>query len=151
MKSIRVVMADTAAVPFDAGTFGSRTTPTMASQLRRAAAAAREELLALAAEQGKVEKDSFTVTDGKTSGPDGTPPFTFGQLTKGQKVMKVIPAGVATPAANKWTVAGTSVPKVDGRAFVTGSHQYASDVRRKGILFGKVLRPRTARSWRRPM
>src|SRR6185369_4640113 len=59
----------------------------------------------------------------------------------GQKVMKVIPATIATAAANKWTVAGTSVPKVDGRAFVTGSHQYASDVRRKGMLLGKVLRP----------
>src|SRR5438876_5031067 len=42
VKSIRVVMADTAVVPFDAGTFGSQTTPRMASQLRRAAAAARE-------------------------------------------------------------------------------------------------------------
>jgi isoquinoline 1-oxidoreductase len=38
-------------------------------------------------------------------------------------------------------VAGTSVPKVDGRAFVTGAHQYASDVRRPGMRFGKVLRP----------
>ena len=37
--------------PFDAGTFGSRTTPAMAPQLRRAAAAARELLLDLAAEQ----------------------------------------------------------------------------------------------------
>jgi nicotinate dehydrogenase subunit B len=141
VKSIRAVMADTSAVPFDAGTFGSRTTPTMASQLRRAAAAAREELVSLAAEQGKVEKGSLTVADGKVTGPDGKPSFTFGQLTKGQKVMKVIPAGVATAAANKWAVAGTSVPKVDGRAFVTGTHQYASDVRRPGMLFGKVLRP----------
>ena len=141
VKAIRVVMADTSMVPFDAGTFGSRTTPTMASQLRRAAAAAREELVALAAEQGKVEKGVLTVADGKIAGPDGKPSFTFGQLTKGQKVMKVIPATVATAAANKWTVAGTSVPKVDGRAFVTGKHEYASDVRRKGMLFGKVLRP----------
>src|ERR1700722_15651213 len=38
LKSVRMVMADTAKVPFDAGTFGSRTTPTMASQLRLAAA-----------------------------------------------------------------------------------------------------------------
>ena len=141
VKLIRVVMADTAAVPFDMGTFGSRTTPTMAGQLRRAAAAARGVLLDMAAEQGKVEKDKLAVADGKITGPDGKPAFTFGQLTKGQKVMKLIPEGVATTAANKWTIAGTSVPKVDGRAFVTGAHQYASDIRRKGMLFGKVLRP----------
>ena len=140
VKAVKVVMADTAAVPFDAGTFGSRTTPTMASQLRRAAAAAREELLTLAAEQGKVEKAALAVGEGKVTGPEGKPSFTFGQLTRGQKVMKVITAGVSTAPADKWTVAGTSVPKVDGRAFVTGSHQYASDVRREGMLFGKVLR-----------
>ncbi|HEV3255406.1 MAG TPA: molybdopterin cofactor-binding domain-containing protein, partial [Gemmataceae bacterium] len=39
---IRLVMADTAQTPFDMGTFGSRTTPDMAAQLRRVAAAARE-------------------------------------------------------------------------------------------------------------
>src|SRR5207253_1834722 len=37
---LRLVMADTDQVPFDAGTFGSQTTPQMAPQLRRAAAAA---------------------------------------------------------------------------------------------------------------
>ena len=46
LKSIRVVMADTALVPFDAGTFGSRTTPAMAQPApprrgRRARGAAR--------------------------------------------------------------------------------------------------------------
>src|SRR5262245_8952213 len=141
VKSIRMVMADTAMVPFDQGTFGSQTTPRMMPQLRRAAAAAREELLTLAAEQAKVERDKLTVADGKITGPDGKPSFTFGQLTKGQKVMKVIPMTVATAPPKAWTITGTSVPKVDGRAFVTGSHQYASDIRRKGMLFGKVLRP----------
>src|ERR1035441_6516295 len=50
----RLVMADTALVPYDMGTFGSRTTPTMASQIRRAAATAREALLDLAAEKWNV-------------------------------------------------------------------------------------------------
>ena len=42
IESVRLVMGDTALCPFDAGTFGSRTTPAMAPQLRKAAAAARE-------------------------------------------------------------------------------------------------------------
>src|SRR5260370_15963063 len=53
--AIQLVMADTDLTPFDMGTFGSRTTPTMAPQLRKAAAAAREMLIAMAAEQLKVE------------------------------------------------------------------------------------------------
>jgi isoquinoline 1-oxidoreductase len=138
---IRMVMADTARTPFDMGTFGSRTTPTMAVQLRRVAAAAREALLDLAVEQSKVERTALSVTDGKVVGPDGKPSFDFGELTKGKKLMKVIGEKVPITPAEKWTVAGTSVPKVDGRAIVTGGHHYASDVKRPGMLFGKVLRP----------
>ncbi len=136
---IQMVMADTQRVPFDNGTSGSQTTPMMASQLRRVAAAAREKLIDLAAEQTKTERDKFTVTDGKVVGP--TQSFTFGQLTQGKKMMQVVAANTSATPAKKWTVAGTPVPKVDGRAFVTGTHEYASDVRRPGMLYGKILRP----------
>jgi nicotinate dehydrogenase subunit B len=140
LARVKVVMADTALVPFDAGTFGSRTTPAMASQLRRTAAAAREALIDLAADKGKVERASLTVADGKVAGPSGKPTFTFGELTRGEKLMKVIGAAPPTAKPEKWTIAGTSAAKVDGRSFVTGTHQYASDIRRPGMLFGKVLR-----------
>jgi nicotinate dehydrogenase subunit B len=138
---INLVMADTQLVPFDGGTAGSQTTPRMAPQLRRVAAAARELLLDLAAEEGKVERTSLTVADGKVVGPQGNPSFDFGTLTKGKKLVKLIDEKAPTTPADKWTVAGTPVAKVDGRAFVTGSHRYASDVKRPGMLFGKVLRP----------
>jgi isoquinoline 1-oxidoreductase len=138
---IRLEMADTALVPFDMGTFGSMTTPQMASQLRRVGATAREALIDLAAEQGKADRGSLSVKDGKVVGPDGKPSFAFGDLTKGQKLMKVVGDDAPVTPADKWAVAGTSVAKVDGRAFVTGGHRYASDVTRPGMLFGKVLRP----------
>jgi isoquinoline 1-oxidoreductase len=138
---VRLVMADTQLTPFDGGTAGSRTTPAMASQLRRVAAAARELLLDLAVEQVKAERGSLIVSDGKVVSPQGKRSIDFGQLTQGKKLMKVIGDEVPTTPAEKWKVAGTSVSKVDGRAFVTGAHQYASDVKRPGMLFGKVLRP----------
>jgi isoquinoline 1-oxidoreductase len=141
LKSVRMVMADTDMVPFDGGTAGSRTTPSMAPQLRRAAAAAREELIQLAATKSGVEVKALTVADGKVTGKDGKPSFTFGELTKGQKLMKVIGESSPTAKPDEWKVAGTSAPKVDGRSFVTGTHDYASDIRRPGMLFGKVLRP----------
>jgi nicotinate dehydrogenase subunit B len=138
---IRLIMADTQLVPFDGGTAGSQTTPMMASQLRRVGAAARELLLDLAAEESKVERASLTAANGKIDGPDGKPSFEFGKLTGGKKLVKVIGDRTSTTPPEKWTTAGTSVPKVDGRDFVTGKHQYASDVKRPGMLFGKVLRP----------
>jgi len=145
ITKVKMVMADTGLVPPDAGTFGSRTTPAMAAQLRRAAAAARDALVELAAKQSGVERTNLKVVDGKITGPDGKPSLTFGELTKGQKIMKVI-GDAPTTKADQWTVAGTSAAKVDGRAFVTGTHQYASDIRREGMLFGKVLRAPMLRS-----
>jgi isoquinoline 1-oxidoreductase len=139
-SQIKLVMADTGLVPFDGGTAGSRTTPAMGAQLRRVGAAARELLLDMAAEEAKVERKTLTVKDGKITG-EGTKPVTFGELTKGKKLMKVIGDRAPVTPAAEWKVAGTSVPKVNGRDIVTGAHKYSSDVKRPGMLFGKVLRP----------
>jgi isoquinoline 1-oxidoreductase len=138
---VSLVMADTALTPYDFGTAGSRTTPAMAPQLRRAAAAARELLLDLAAERAKVDRRTLQVGDGKVVGADGKPSFDFGQLTEGKKLVKVIADNVPITPAADWSLAGTSASKVDGRSFVTGKHVYASDVKRPGLLHGKVLRP----------
>jgi nicotinate dehydrogenase subunit B len=138
---VRMVMADTAKVPYDFGTAGSQTTPMMASQLRKVAAAARSVLLDLAAEQAKVERGTLTIKNGKVEGPEAKPSFAFGDLTKGKKLVKMIGKDAAATPPEKWTVEGKSVPKVDGRSFVTGTHQYASDVKRPEMLFGKILRP----------
>src|SRR5690242_4787434 len=49
VDSISMVMGDTDLTPWDAGTFGSRTTPTMGPQLRNVAATARQTLVDTAA------------------------------------------------------------------------------------------------------
>ena len=64
VASIRMVMGDTDLCPFDMGTFGSRTTPYMAPQLRAAAATAREELIDLAAKRWNVSRDGLTAENG---------------------------------------------------------------------------------------
>jgi isoquinoline 1-oxidoreductase len=122
--SIALVMADTAKTPFDMGTFGSRTTPTMNAQLRKVAAAAR----AVLADRAKAR--------GKTLSP-----AIFGELVKGSPLVATVTNTVAPKPATAWTVAGTKVPKVDGRDFVTGKHRYTTDLTRDGMLHAKVVRP----------
>ncbi len=141
LSTIRVLLADTDLVPFDMGTFGSNSTPGMAPQIARAAAAARELLVDLANEQFKAERNSLVVADGKVTDPAANKSLTFGELTKGQKLTKTVTAEARPTPPAQWAVLGTSAPKVDGRAIVTGRHQYASDVQRPNMLFGKVLRP----------
>jgi nicotinate dehydrogenase subunit B len=141
ISSIRLTMGDTDLTPFDMGTFGSRTTPTMAPQLRKAAAAAREVLIDLAAEEWKVDRASLAVKDGKVINAQSKQSLDFGKLTKGQKLLKVISENAPTTPANQWKITGKSVAKVDGRDFVTGKHRYTSDTKPPDMLFGKVVRP----------
>jgi len=141
ISSIRMTMGDTDLTPFDMGTFGSRTTPTMAPVLRKAAAAAREALIDLAAAEWKVDRASLAVKDGKVIGARSKQSLDFGKLTKGQKLLKVISENAPITPVDQWTIAGKSVAKVDGRGFVTGKHRFTSDTRIPDMLFGRVVRP----------
>ncbi|HEY1216486.1 MAG TPA: molybdopterin cofactor-binding domain-containing protein, partial [Bryobacteraceae bacterium] len=62
--TVELVMGDTARTPWDAGTFGSRTTPTMAPELRKMASTAREILIDTAANEWGVNRTDLTVTSG---------------------------------------------------------------------------------------
>lgn len=116
MSAIEMVMGDTDRTPFDMGTFGSMTTPTMIPQLRKAAAAARKLMPA-----GEWKSLDFSRIDEA---------FANG----------VASAGVMKPTA-QWTVLGTSAHKVHGRDIVTGKHKYTSDIKLPEMLYGRILRP----------
>ncbi len=141
MSQVRMVMGDTDLVPWDMGTFGSRTTPTMGPQLRSVAATARELLLDMAAERWKAPREKLAAESGRITDPASRRSVAYGELTRGQKLVKVVSGDPALTAAKDWKVAGTPVRKVDGRDFVTGRHEYTSDLVRPGMMHGKVLRP----------
>ena len=141
IATVRLVMGDTDLTPFDMGTFGSRTTPTMAPQLRKAAAAAREMLIGLAAQQWQVAPDTVRILDARFVNQDLTKSMTLADVAKGRKLVKTIAPNVKTTPVEQWTIAGQSIPKVDARDYVTGRHKYTSDMRRDGMLYGAVVRP----------
>src|SRR5439155_7769632 len=66
---------------------------------------------------------------------------TFGELTKGQKLTKEVSSSISLTPTAQWKVLGTSTPKPNARAIVTGEHKYSSDTQLPGMLHGKVLRP----------
>ncbi len=140
-ESIHLVMADTQLTPFDAGTFGSRTTPAMMAQLRKVAATAREALIDLAAKTWNVDRAKLTATDGKIVRADTNESLDFGQLSKGEKLTMAIADDPPTTSPEQWKVAGRAAPKPNGRALVTGQHKFASDIRLRDMWHGKVLRP----------
>jgi len=139
--SVRLVMADTSLTPFDAGTFGSRTTPTMTPQFRRVAEAARNLLIGVAAKEWNVAPEGLVAADARVTDPASKRSLTYAELARGKTLAQNLPAEDPVTPAAEWKIAGKPLPKVDGRAFVTGSHKYASDIRLEGMLYGKALRP----------
>ena len=140
MASVRMIMADTDVVPFDAGTFGSLSTPRMGRQLARAAAVAREMLIDAAAASLGVERTALTADNGRVTSSSGKA-LSYGELTKGRKLTGTVSGEPPVTPADRWKVRGRPEKKLDGRTFVTGSHQYASDVTRPGMLIGRMVRP----------
>jgi nicotinate dehydrogenase subunit B len=140
-EHIELVMGDTQLTPFDMGTFGSRTTPTMNLQLRRVAAAARDALVALAAARWKVQAERLIAENGKILDPETKRFLEYAALTQGQQLTQTLPVEDPLIPAKDWKVAGTSASKVNGREFVTGVHGYPSDQKLPGMFYGKILRP----------
>ena len=139
-ESVRLAMADTTLTPFDAGTFGSRTTPTMTPQFRRVAEAARNLLIGVAAKEWNVAPEGLVAADAKVIDPASKRSLSYAELARGKTLAQNLPSEDPVTPAAEWKVAGKPLPKVDGRAFVTGSHQYTSDIRLEDMLYGKVLR-----------
>ena len=139
-SAVTLVMGDTALVPWDMGTFGSRTTPTMAPEMRKMAATARESLINAAAQQWSVPKEHLRAKDGFVANGDVKRRASYGDLAaKVDWVGVVGSADFVTPPTH-WEVAGTDLPKISAREMVTGKHKFVSDLRLPGMLYGRVLR-----------
>jgi nicotinate dehydrogenase subunit B len=123
------------------GTFGSRSTPQMGTQLRKVAASARQALIQMAAERWQTQGDNLTAEGGSIHDTKTRRVIAYADLTRGQNLTKVIPDDPDETPPDKWKLAGSSIPKKDGHDFVTGAHKYPSDMSLPGMLFGKVVRP----------
>ncbi|HEY1865553.1 MAG TPA: molybdopterin cofactor-binding domain-containing protein, partial [Candidatus Acidoferrales bacterium] len=141
LAKVEIVMADTARTPFDRGTLGSETTAIMGTQLRRAASAARALIVEQAATQWKVDGKNLVASAGRVSDPQNHHSASYGELLKGQELTQVIPADDPPAPPSQWTIAGTSITKMNGREFVTGAHRFTSDMKLPDMLHGHVVRP----------
>lgn len=139
--AVHLVMGDTARTPWDMGTFGSRTTPTMAPELRRMASTARETMVDQAAKTWGIERSRLEVENNCVCDKSSGKKASFGELAAKIDWVNVVGKGDSVTPPSQWQVAGKSLPKVNGKEIVTGKHKYASDLKLPGLLYGRVLRP----------
>jgi nicotinate dehydrogenase subunit B len=157
-NQIKMISLDTTKAIDQGITAGSRTIERGGPQLRQAAAAARQELLKLAAARLNVPVDTLTVKDGVVSvGGNAAKKVSYGELIGGKQFnvnitatgtgwnMKVAPE-VKAKDVKDYKIVGTSQKRIELPAKLTGEFTYAHDVRVPGMLHGRVVRPPTIAS-----
>lgn len=140
---VQMLLADTAQVPDDGITAGSRTTPSTVPAVRQAAAAARQLLVQLACRRWQLPTDAVEVHQGRVTHPETQHAVTYAELAAAEDVPKEfdqeLPDVEVTPV-DRWRVLGKSMPLPNRRDFVTGVHRFPSDFALPETLYGKVLR-----------
>ena len=142
LESVDMVMGDTALCPYDAGTWGSMTTPYFGPVLRAAGAEARAVLIELAAEHLKVTKDRLDVKDGVVF--DKTRKETkvnYAQLAEGKRIERRLEQDAQVKTVSELNIIGKPHNRIDALEKVTGKAKYTGDIRVAGMVYAKVLRP----------
>lgn len=152
-RQIRMNVGDTAQTIDQAATVGSRTIERGGPQLRQAAAAARHALLELASTHLGAPVDELTVNSGVVSiVGNSAKKVTYADLVGGRQFnvnitatgtgwnMRVAPE-IRPKNPKDYRIVGTSQPRIDLPAKLTGEFTYTQDVRVPGMLHGRVVRP----------
>ena len=114
LASVQVILGDTDLVPYDRGTTGSVSTRTVGIQLRRAAATARQALIALAAQRWEMDEASLGTSDGyvfQTGELSQT--VRYADLLQGQSLRLAIPEDTTTKDAEGFLFMGRDAPRTD--------------------------------------
>src|SRR5262249_39851683 len=141
LARVYVIEGDTALTPEQGTTWGSLSIQIGGMQIRQAAAAAKRALLDEAAKRLKVDARELKVVDGVISG--GGKRMGYGELIGGKSFSITLDPKSPLPTKDpkEFKLVGTSVPRVDIPAKVTGTFVYMQDVRMPGMLHGRVVRP----------
>ncbi len=165
-SQLRFVAEDTAVTPNSFSTTTSEGICGNGPEVRAAAAAAKQELLALASARLGVPAEDLTVSSGVVTG--GGNSVTYGQLLGGKAFNTTIPeayhlnqslmpgfngsAGLlsgapGTKPPSQYKLVGKRVPRIDVPPKVTGAYTYVHNVRLPGMLHGRVVLPPGQRSY----
>src|SRR5436190_13602870 len=138
---IAMIEGDTALTPNQGATAGSYGIARGGTQIRQAAATAREALLVQAGQRlGKPAAD-LEMADGVIRARDGSGSVAFGTLIGDQAFNLKIDTKAPLKSPDRFRFIGKSLPRPDLPAKVTGRHKYLHDLTLPGMLHARVIRP----------
>ena len=142
LDSVEMVMGDTDLCPYDAGTYGSRSTKYFGPLLREAAAQARSILLEMAAARLGIPRERLTITEGVIQDPkQPEKKVAYADLVKGTRIEKRVEVKAGPKPYSAFKVSGKPAGRTDGLPKVTGRAQFSGDIRLPDMLYARILRP----------
>ena len=140
-KRVKVEQAPTNPKIYDHGTGGSGSVAGSWQPLRRAGAAAREMLVAAAAQKWEVSPDTCKAENGQVVHGNPKRYLSYGELVEAASKLP-IPNLNTVPLKNSddFTVVGHDTRRIEGRDKATGAAKFGIDSRPPGMLFAVVAR-----------
>ena len=144
LARVTLTMCDTGLTPDQGTTSGAQSHPANFNRanLALACATAREALVRLAAGRLAAPAADLATADGAVfvkTAPSRR--VAYGDLVGGRRFMMNLDAAATRKSPAEWKVLGTSVPRLDMAAMVTGQLEFVHNVRVPGMLHGRVVRP----------
>ena len=141
LERIAMIEGDTALTPNQGPTAGSYGIARGGTQIRQAAATARQALLAQAAQRLGKPVGDLEVADGVVRAKDGSASVTYGELIGNQAFNLKVDGKAPLKSPASFRFIGKSLPRPDIPAKVTGWHRYLHDLVLPGMLHARVIRP----------
>src|SRR5215831_6165469 len=140
IERVQMLSGDTARTPNEGVTAGSQSIENSGTALRLAGAEVRAILIEAAAKKLGGAPDTLTVANGTISGADGRK-VTYAELAQAIDLKREATAKVPPKPVSAYKIVGTAVRRFDIPNKVTGGVAYVQDIRRDGMLHGRIVRP----------
>jgi nicotinate dehydrogenase subunit B len=140
LADINLVTSDTALTPNEGYTSGSQTMSDSGQAIWHATAQAREILIALAAEKLGLPAEGLVARGGAIVAADNRR-IAFGDLVSDSLFSVRAQPASKLKLRDANSLVGTSVPRVDIPAKLTGAPIYVHDMRPAGMVHARVVRP----------
>jgi nicotinate dehydrogenase subunit B len=138
---IALIEGDTAWTPDQGSTGGSTGIMVGGVQIRQAAATARARLIALAAAKLQRPPGDLDTRDGEIVVRGSAETIGFGALIGGRQFRMDVDKAAPLRDPSTYTIVGTSYPRPDLPAKLTGRHVFVQDHRVDGMLHARIVRP----------
>lgn len=141
LKQVTVIQGDTMLTPDQGPTFGSVSIQIGGMQIRQAAATARAALIAQGAQRMGLAADMLVARDGMIAPRAGGTGVSYASLIGGKDFQLKLDPKAPLKDPKDYTLVGKSVRRLDIPDKVTGRFEYLQDVKVKGMLHARVVRP----------